>query len=197
MARFPPPGGEPTVARLAYRWGMPPPDPPTPALALVAAPDAPLGAADPGRRWALRVGQDRPDLFPGVAPDEADEVIPALLALPPGRWGRTAVEVALPVVLSDGAGPYLLDARGRLVLALAPHPRVPGVRVAMGEAAPAHRIGAVRPPAAGRLWAWVCAADIAPAERVEALDELDAAATVADLTHWEARMRARGAGVVG
>lgn len=176
---------------------MPSAEPPPGGLVLVAAPDAPAGAADAGRRWALRAGEDRPDLFPGIAPEEADEVAPALGGLPPSRWGRMAVEVALPVVLSDGAGPYLLDARGRLALALAPHPRVVGVRVAMGEAAPAHRIGAVRRMGDGRLWEWVCAADVMPVDRVDALDELDAAGDPADLDHWEARMRARGAGAVG
>lgn len=163
---------------------------------LVAAPDAPAGAADAGRRWALRAGDDAPDLFPGIAPEEADEVVAALAVITPEHRRRTAVEVALPVVLSDGAGPYLLDARGRLALALAPHPRVVGARVAMGEPAPAHRIGAVRRLGEGRLWEWLCAADVMPADRVDALDELDAAQTVADLDHWEARMRARGAGAV-
>lgn len=166
-------------------------------LTLVAAPSAPTGAADAGRRWALRPADGGPDLFPGIAPDEADEVVPALGGVSPSRWGRLAVEIALPVVLSDGAGPYLLDARGRLALVLVAHPQVVGLRIAMGEPAPGHRIGAVRRTGEGRLWEWVCAADVAPGDRVDALSDLDAAATVADLDLWEKRMRARGAGVVG
>jgi hypothetical protein len=157
---------------------------------LVEAPGAPLGRADLTRRWALRFPDGR-ERFPGVTRPEGEAAARALADLTSPV--RALVEVFLPALLSEGAGPHLLDAEGRLVLALGAHPRVPGVRVAMGEPAPAHRIGAVRPlPTGGGVWAWAACADVPPAERVEALDALDAAPDADALRAWEGAWRRRG-----
>ncbi len=91
--------------------------------------------------------------------------------------------ITLPVVLSDGAGPYVLDADGRITLVLAPHPAVAGAHLAMGEAAPDHRIGLVR-PVAGPVWEWVARAEVAAARRVDALDALDAVADEQAAAVW-------------
>ena len=72
------------------------------------------------------------------------------------------MEVALPVIVSDGAGPYLLDATGRITLALGAHPALPGLRVAMGEPRPRHRVGLVRPTGEARVWAWRWDAEVDP-----------------------------------
>jgi hypothetical protein len=156
-------------------------------IVLVAAPAAPAGSADPTRRWAVGFPDGRVR-FPGVARTEAQPLLAALGALGPEGWDGALVEVSLPVVLSDGAGPHLLDAAGRLTLALGPHPALDGARVAMGEAGPDHRIGLVR-PVAGRLWAWVVDAEVAPARRIEELDRLDAAADEAAARLWQERAR--------
>ncbi len=160
-------------------------------IALRDAPSAPAGAGDPTRRWALEFPDGR-TRFPGIAPTEARSVMPELERLDPGGWDRALVEVALPVVLSDGAGPHLLDASGRLTLALGPHPVLAGLRVAMGEPSPDHRIGLVR-RVGGRLWTWVVDAEVAPARRVEELDRLDAAADEEAARGWQDLAR-RGGG---
>jgi hypothetical protein len=160
----------------------------TPAIAVISAPDAPAGAADPTRRFALLFPDGRAR-FGGIAPDEADEVVPALQRHSPGDWDRLLVEVALPVVLSDGAGPYLLDDAGRVTLAIAAHPHVPEARVAMGAPSPGHRVGAVRRATGARLWEWLADAVVSPARRVEALDGLDRAADAGDLDRWQRRER--------
>jgi hypothetical protein len=147
---------------------------PTTTPELVASAGAPLGSADATRRWALRFGDGR-ERFPGVTRLEGWAASVELGAMGAQRSERALVEIALPVVLSDGAGPYLIDAAGRLVLALAPHPRMAGVSVAMGEAAPAHAVGLVERRGDGPVWRWIARADVPPAGRVEALDGLDAA----------------------
>ncbi len=95
-------------------------------------------------------------------------------------------------MISEGAGPYLLDAEGRITLALGPHPAIAGSLVAMGEPGPGHRIGLVRRIAV-RLWAWEVDAEVAPAGRVAALDSLDAAADAAAARRWQDEAR-RGGG---
>ena len=120
------------------------PEPPA-AIDLVPAPDAPAGVSDATRRWALAF-PDGARRFAGLTRDEAAAAAAAMAGWAPGRWDRALVEVVLPVIVSDGAGPYLLDATGRITLALSDHPALPGVRVAMGEAAPA----APRGPGAAR-----------------------------------------------
>jgi hypothetical protein len=161
-----------------------------PAIAVITAPDAPAGAADPTRRHALLFPDGRAR-FAGIAPDEADEVIPAVRNRPAADWDRLLVEVALPVVLSDGAGPYLLDDAGLVTLAIAPHPRIAELRVAMGAPSPGHRVGVVRKADGTRLWEWIADAVVSPARRVEALDGVDDAADAADLARWQHRERER------
>jgi hypothetical protein len=164
-----------------------PSDPARPSIVLREAPAAPAGSGDPTRRWAL----DFPDgalRFPGIARTEAQAVIPPLEALDSADWDRALVEVSLPVLLSEGAGPYLLDAAGRVTLALGPHPALEGERVAMGEPAPGHRVGLVR-RVDGRLWRWTVDAEVAPADRVEALDGLDAAADAEAARAWQEHAR--------
>jgi len=95
--------------------------------------------------------------------------------------------VTLPAVLSDGAGPHLLDADGRLILAVAEHPRIDGARVAMGPAEPRHPIGLVRPAPRWAGWRWLARADVAPERRLEALDALDALGAPAEAEAWAAR----------
>lgn len=157
------------------------------AIRLVEAPGAPAGRADATRRWALRLPDGR-ERFAGVTRPEGEEAADALAGV--AAPDRALVRVGLPALLSQGAGPHLIDADGRLVLGLGTHPRVAGVRVAMSEPAPAHRIGAVRALEGGGVWTWVVRADVAPADRVRALDALDAAADAEGLRAWERAWRA-------
>ena len=162
-----------------------------PAIAIVAAPAAPAGSSDPTRRWALAF-PDGVTRFAGVARPEGEAAAPELGRLAPPRWDAALVEVALPVILAEGAGPCMLDAAGRIALALAPHPAIADALLAMGEPAPAHRIGLVR-RRAGRVWEWLVDAPVAPEARVPELDRLDAAADLDDARRWQERAR-RGAG---
>lgn len=157
-------------------------------ITLVPAPDAPAGGADPTRRHGL--------LFPdgrvrhaGVARHEAEAVIAGLSACSPEDWGRLLIEVTLPVVLSDGAGPYLIDAEGRVTLALAAHPRIRRARVAMGAPSPGHRVGAVAATETPRLWQWLADAVVPPDRRVAALTALDEAGDELDLLRWQNEQR--------
>ena len=152
------------------------------SIDVVAAPSAPAGSSDPSRRWALATPGGA-ELFPGVTPVEGRAAAPVLAGMAAERWGTALVAVTLPVVLSEGAGPYLLDAGGRITLVLAPHPALAGAHVAMGEPAPEHRIGLVR-PVEGPVWEWTVCAEVAPGRRVEALDALDAAADEAAAARW-------------
>lgn len=166
------------------------PDAEKAGIHLVAAPDAPAGGADTTRRWAIAF-PDGHRRFAGVAPHEGEDACAGLAGMDPAEWDAVLVEIALPVVMSDGAGPYLLDAGGRVTLALADHPQVPGASVAMGEPHPGHRIGAVRRLPEARLWRWLADAVVAPAHRVDALDALDRAADLPALERWQARERMR------
>ena len=148
---------------------------------LVASEGAALGSSDPTRRWALRFA-DGSVRFPGVTRIEGFAAAAALAGEPDP--GRALVQVTLPVVLSDGAGPHMVDAEGRLVLALGSHPHVAGASVAMGEAAPDHAIGLVE-PADGGLWRWVARARVAPEGRVAALDAIDDAPDREAAVRWE------------
>jgi hypothetical protein len=149
---------------------------------LVASEGAALGSSDPTRRWALRF-PDGAVRFAGVTRTEGFAAARALAGEPDP--GRALVRVALPVVLSDGAGPHLVDAEGRLVLALGPHPHVAGASVAMGEAAPGHAVGLVEPAGDGGLWRWVARASVPPERRVAALDAIDGAGDRAAAARWE------------
>jgi hypothetical protein len=149
---------------------------------LVGSDGAALGSSDPTRRWALRFA-DGSVRFAGVTRIEGFAAAAALAREPDP--GRALVQVTLPVVLSDGAGPHLVDADGRLVLALGPHPHVAETWVAMGEAAPDHAIGLVEPAGDGGLWRWVTRARVVPEGRVAALDALDAAPDREAAARWE------------
>jgi len=162
------------------------------SITTVAAPDAPAGRADPTRRWALAF-PDGATRFAGVTRPEAERSAPALGELAPAELARTLVEVELPVLMADGAGPYLLDHDGRLTLAIAGHPAIAGAAVAMGEPRAGHRLGLAR---AGRdgVWRWLGVAEVAPERRVAALDELDALPDEASVAHWEHRWAGPAAG---
>jgi hypothetical protein len=156
------------------------------AIALVPAPDAPAGASDATRRWALAF-PDGAVRFAGLTPEEAAAVPAAMAGWAPGRWDRALVEVVLPVIVSDGAGPYLLDATGRITLALGDHPTLPGLRVAMGEPRPRHRVGLVRPTGEVRLWEWGWDAEVDPEMRVAALDALEGVTDADGADGWQRR----------
>ena len=156
------------------------------AIALIPAPDAPAGASDATRRWALAF-PDGAVRFAGLTPEEAAGVPAVMAAWAPGRWDRALVEVVLPVIVSDGAGPYLLDATGRITLALADHPTLPGLRVAMGEPRPRHRVGLVRPTGEARVWEWGWDAEVDPEMRVAALDALEGVADADGADGWQRR----------
>ena len=122
--------------------------------------------------------------FPGVTRVEAAAAAPALGSVHAGRWSSALVEVTLAVVLTEGAGPYTLDATGRITLVLGPHGAVADVHLAMGEPGPSHRVGLVRRHADGPVWEWVVYADIEPDGRVGALDDLDAVTDLVAAEHW-------------
>jgi hypothetical protein len=153
---------------------------------IVARPDAPAGASDPTRRWALRMG-DGLERFPGLTRGEAAAAGPSLQALGPDGWDHGLAEIVLPVVLSEGAGPYLLDADGRITLVLGPHPAIAQAHVAMGHPGPGHRIGLVA--RADAAWRWLVRAEVEPAGRVAALDALDACPGLPDARRWAAGHR--------
>ena len=146
----------------------------------VAAPSAPLASGDPTRRHGVEV--DGAVLFPGLTRPEADAVAGWLgtVEAPP----QVLVPVEIGVVLSDGAGPHLLDASGALVLVLGPHSHVAGAHVAMGAPSPLHAIGAVEDQ--GTHWVWRARRDVPEADRVGALDSLDACPDADALVGWGA-----------
>lgn len=144
---------------------------------------APVGASDPSRRWALATpgGFAR---FHGVTRLEAEAAMPVLASIGPAAWEDHLVQVTLPVVLSDGAGPYLLDFDGRVTLVLGPHEAVEGAHVAMGEAAPLHRVGLVRPVGEAPVWRWLADALVPEERRVAALDGLVACTDLEAARRW-------------
>jgi hypothetical protein len=151
----------------------------------VLAPNAPLASGDPTRRHGVEVNGSV--LFPGLTRPEADAVAQWLGAVAHPRLALVPVEIG--VMLSDGAGPHLLDADGALVLVLGAHSRVHGARVAMGAPNPLHAVGAVTD--LGTHWMWLARRDVPEWGRVAALDALDACADDAALAAWGAP----GAGV--
>lgn len=145
-----------------------------------------MAAGDPTRVHAVRA--DGRVLMPGLTRPEAQGACAWLRDVPaPDRWLALA-EVTLPVVLTDGAGPHLLDADGGLVLVLAPHPCIAAAHVAMGAPSPLHAVGVVRRVGEGG-WIWLARAQVDDAARVTALDALDAVTGTEGLAGWAA-MRA-------
>lgn len=153
------------------------------AIDIVAAPDAPLGRADHTRRWALRF-PDGADRFPGVIRPEAEAAAAVMGAMAPAAWSTALVRVDLEVVLTDGAGPYLLDVDGTLVLVLGGHPAMADLCVAMGQPDGAtHHVGLVR-EVAGGVWGWFADARVPSSARVQALDGLVTTGSPADVEGW-------------
>ena len=121
--------------------------------------------------------------MPGLTRPEADAAARWLAAVPDADRHLALAEVALAVLLSDGAGPYLLGADGELILVLGPHPHIAGVHVAMGGQPSEHRVGAVGPLPDGG-WLWLARAGVQDDQRVPALDSVAAVAAMAGLTAW-------------
>ncbi len=153
-------------------------------MEVIRVADAPIGGSDPTRRFAVRC--DGRVLMPGLTRPEAVAACGWLGALASADRVMALAEVTLPVVLTDGAGPHLLDGDGRLVLVLAPHPALPEAFLAMGASATGYRVGVVR-AVGGTGWAWLARADTAAADRVAVLDDLDAVADAHALRAWAGR----------
>lgn len=153
--------------------------------AVVAAPSAVLGGADATRRYAVRCG-DGVVRFAGVTRPEGLATASVLAGRPALDVDATLVEIALPVVVSDGAGPYLVDAAGSLVLAVADHDAIPGARVAIGGTGPHNVVGVVA-PAERPVWTWEASARVPHERRVACLDELATVRSRAEIAAWESR----------
>lgn len=137
-------------------------------LRVVASDATALARADETRRHGVADGRGEVR-FTGLTRPEAEDALPALAELADPAVGL--VRVVLPVVLTDGAGPHMVDADGRLTLAIADHPGRPGWRVAVGEPLPHHRVGIVAPAGAG-VWRWVTRASVEPTGLARAIDDL-------------------------
>jgi hypothetical protein len=153
-------------------------------IEVIRVDDAPMAGGDPTRRYG--VAADGRVLMPGLTRDEAARACEWLPHLDAADCPLALSEVLLPVVLTDGAGPHLLDAHGRLVLVLGAHPVLPDARMAMGQAATAYVMGLVQPLAGGG-WAWLVRAESDEDARVEVLDDLDAAADWPAAREWARR----------
>lgn len=157
-----------------------------PGPEVVPAPAAPLAGGDPTRCCA--VADEVATRFPGLTRPEADAVAGWLGTVPVAERDALLVPVELGVVLSGGAGPYVLDAHGGLVLVLAPHPAVEGASVAMGGTPGAeglvHPVGLAEPH--GRAWRWVVRVGVRQADRVAALDALDECVDMPGAIAWQA-----------
>jgi hypothetical protein len=147
----------------------------------IRVPDAPLAAGDPTRCHA--VSADGQVLLPGLTRPEAEAACGWLQPVPVPDRALALAEVALPVVLTDGAGPHLLDAPGTLVLVLGPHPHIDGAHVAMGAPSPRQAVGVVRELGGGG-WIWLARAEADDAGRVAALDGADSAVDGDALRAW-------------
>lgn len=143
-----------------------------------------MAGGDPTRRHAVAV--DGRVLMPGLTRDEAARACEWLAAFDPDDRPMALAEVALPVVLTDGAGPHLLDATGTLVLVLGAHRSLPHAHLAMGQAGGRSVIGLVRPVGDGG-WAWLVRAAVHDTERVAVLDDLDAVADGPGARQWAQR----------
>lgn len=151
------------------------------AWPIISAPDAPAGASDVTRRWAILCPDGR-SRWPGLTRGEAAEHAATLdIAATPAELDRVLARVQLPAVLSDGAGPHLIDAGGEIVIAIADHPRLQGA-VAMGGPGPRYSVGLLsgrrQPP-----WRWRARARVGD-ERIAALTALDELAAEDELDAW-------------
>ncbi len=150
-------------------------------------PSAALGKTDPTRRWVMRF-PDGARRFAGATRVEAERARATLEARAAPDLDRALVRVELGVVLSDGAGPYLVGANGGLVLVVGSHDASSDVCVAIGEASPHHDIGLVVPRGSG-VWIWRVMAAIAPAQRVAALDQLAECRDLPAAEAWQTQWR--------
>lgn len=143
---------------------------------------APLGASDTTRRFAVRL-PDGEVRFRGVTRMEGAALCDRLRGLRAVPADDLLVSIGLPVMVSDGAGPYLLAADGSLVLVLGPHPTIQGALVAMGQTNPDQLVGTVRDdPSAG--WHWTACASVDPERHIGALDGLAEATDLSGLRAW-------------
>jgi len=130
--------------------------------------------------------------WPGLTRLEADALAGVISPGDPAP-DDVLVQIALDAVLTDGAGPYLLDAAGLLVLVVGRHPAGAGVHVAMGQPGlDRARIGAVAQAGAGGRWRWIARADVPLAARIATLDALAEAGDTAALEAWAARAKSSG-----
>lgn len=149
-----------------------------------------MGSADVTRRWGVAAGGEV--LFPGLTRPEANAAATWLATRAPDERRRSLVQIELPVVLSGGAGPHLLDSSGTLILGVGVHPSIAGALVSMGPAEPLHPLGLVeRSPDGG--FRWVVLGWTSGDGRVAALDALDACMDPAAAETWE-RMHAGPSG---
>lgn len=143
-----------------------------------------LGGADATRRYAL----DLPGVgcrFGGVTRPEGARAAEALAALSIGDPNDMLVEIALPVVMTDGAGPYLVDAAGALVLAVGAHPHLGGACIAMSGSGPASgcTVGLIEPVRLP-LWGWQARCVVDHSARVACLDALDEVPSASAVGIW-------------
>jgi hypothetical protein len=152
---------------------------------LIADSSAPLGASDTTRRFAVQL-QDGDVRFRGVTRIEGAALCDRLRVSAGPLPDDLLVAVALPVMVSDGAGPYLLAADGSLVLVLGPHPTISGALVAMGQPNPDQLIGAVKNDVSAG-WHWTACASVDPEQHIAALDGLAEATDSSGLEAWSTR----------
>lgn len=152
-----------------------------------------LTAGDPTRSRGIRLASGDHVFFPGLTPGEAAGAVAEMAggvgeSLEDARLESLLVRIDLAAILSDGAGPHLLDAAGRLTIAVGPHPIISGARLAMGEPHPEHTIGVVRPlrdpDEHPLMWRWIGRREVPPAGRAAALDELDELESVEAVVAW-------------
>ncbi len=157
-----------------------PMDDPAATWQITPAPDAPAGASDVTRRWAILCPDGR-QRWPGLTRGEAADHLAGHAAFAGRDIDRVLAPAQLPAVLSDGAGPHLVDARGEIVIAIADHPLLPGA-VGMGGPGPEYTVGLLL----GRSdlpWRWRVRARLGD-DRIAALTELDQAASDVELDAW-------------
>lgn len=140
------------------------------AASIVEMKAARLGISDPTRRWAL-LGPDGEAYFPGITRPEGVALGDLLAGEPVEAWADRLVEIKLPAILTDGAGPHLLASDGSLVVVLGPHDQIAGASVAMGIPNPRHLVGVVE-PLGSTDWRWICCGEVETERQIDALDEL-------------------------